>query len=116
MRAALKAIKGLNAVRSCRYRLPSEMPSRACLDHHIGRCRAPCVGLQSEDEYRAGINEVIDVLEGDTERVRSVLAGRMERAATRLDFEEAVRLRDAVAGLDGLADRQRVHRALGGEL
>ena len=57
MRQALEVVKRLYTVRSCRYNLPDEAPARACLDYHIGRCRAPCVGLQSREEYRAIFHE-----------------------------------------------------------
>ena len=67
MRQALEVIKRLHTVRSCRYNLPRESPERACLDYHIGRCKAPCVGLQSQDEYRAMIGDIIRILEGETE-------------------------------------------------
>ncbi|HCW78963.1 MAG TPA: excinuclease ABC subunit C, partial [Gemmatimonadetes bacterium] len=48
MRQALDLIKRMYTVRSCRYDLPKDTPERACLDYHIGRCLAPCVGLQTE--------------------------------------------------------------------
>ena len=47
MRQALDVVRRLYSVRSCRYDLPREAPPRPCLDYHIGRCAAPCVGLQS---------------------------------------------------------------------
>jgi excinuclease ABC subunit C len=47
MRQALDVVKRLYTVRSCRYDLMREAPARPCLDYHIGRCLAPCVGLQT---------------------------------------------------------------------
>ncbi|MEX0907374.1 MAG: GIY-YIG nuclease family protein, partial [Gemmatimonadota bacterium] len=47
MRQALEVVKRLYTVRSCRYDLPGDAPARPCLDYHIGRCLAPCVGLQT---------------------------------------------------------------------
>ena len=47
MRLALEVVKRLYTVRSCRYELPEETPARPCLDYHIGRCLAPCVGLHA---------------------------------------------------------------------
>ena len=58
MREALEIIKRLYTVRSCRYDLPREAPERPCLDHHIGRCLAPCVGYQDQDSYEAMIAEI----------------------------------------------------------
>ena len=114
MRLALEVIKRLHTVRSCRYDLPKDSPERACLDYHIGRCKAPCVGLQSEEEYRGMIDEIIRILEGETESLRAIIEERMHEASAALDFETAARMRDAVAGLDGLARQQRVHNADGG--
>ncbi len=114
MRQALEVVKRLHTVRSCRYDLPREGPERPCLDYHIGRCKAPCVGLQSEAEYRAMIDEILRILEGDTEQIRTAVETEMREAAGVLDFERAARMRDVLAGLDGLARQQRVHNAAGG--
>jgi excinuclease ABC subunit C len=114
MRQALEVVKRLHTVRSCRYRLPTEAPDRACLDYHIGRCKAPCVGLQTEADYRVMIDEIIRILEGQTEGLRADIEERMHAASESLDFERAANMRDALTGLDGLAKQQRVHRAQGG--
>lgn len=114
MRQALEVIKRLHTVRSCRYDLPKDRPERACLDYHIGRCMAPCVGLQSEADYRVMIDEIVRILEGDIEELRTRIEDRMREASEALDFERAAMMRDALAGLDGLARKQRVHRTQGG--
>ncbi|MDA0330139.1 MAG: excinuclease ABC subunit UvrC [Gemmatimonadetes bacterium] len=116
MRQALEVIKRLHTVRSCRYDLPKERPERACLDYHIGRCLAPCVGLQTEAEYRAMTDEIVKILEGQTEELRAQVEGRMREASAALDFERAALMRDVVVGLDGLAQQQRVHKAQGGDV
>jgi excinuclease ABC subunit C len=61
------------------------------------------------------IDEIIRVLEGDTEELRAGVEARMRAAAERLDFERAAELRDVLAGLDSLALGQRVHRTQGGD-
>ena len=116
MRQALEVVKRLHTVRSCRYNLPREAPERACLDYHIGRCMAPCVGLQSREEYRAMIDEILRILEGDVEDLRTRIEQTMHDASAALDFEQAAKMRDVVSGLDGLARQQRVHKAQGGSL
>ncbi|MHB1194792.1 MAG: excinuclease ABC subunit UvrC [Longimicrobiales bacterium] len=116
MRQALEVVKRLHTVRSCRYDLPREAPDRPCLDHHIGRCLAPCVGLQTEEQYRAMVEEILRILEGETEDLRRTVDARMRSASVALEFETAARLRDVVQGLDALAREQRVHRAQGGDL
>ena len=115
MRRALELVKRVYGVRSCRYDLPREAPSRPCLDHHIGRCAAPCVGLQSEASYRLMIDQLLAVLSGDVAKVQAEVEHEMHKASADLDFERAAHLRDVLAGLDGIARRQRVQIVGGGD-
>lgn len=114
LRQALEVIKRLYTVRSCRYDLPREAPDRPCLDYHIGRCLAPCVGLQSQDEYGEMTRQILRILEGDTEDLRTEVEGQMAEASEELRFEDAARLRDVSRGLGTIAREQRVHRVQGG--
>ena len=115
VRRALDLVKRTHGVRSCRYDLPREAPSRPCLDHHIGRCAAPCVGLQSEEDYRAMIERLLLILGGDVAAVQAEVEEEMHKASSELDFERAALLRDVLSGLDGIARRQRVHVVGGGD-
>jgi excinuclease ABC subunit C len=115
MRQALELVKRLYTVRSCRYDLPADAPARPCLDYHIGRCLAPCVGLQSRESYRGMVDEILDVLGGRIRPVRARVAADMQRAAESLDFERAATLRDVLAGLDSLERRQRALDVRGGD-
>lgn len=115
MRQALALIERLYTVRSCRYDLPREAPPRPCLDYHIGRCMAPCVGLQRGEEYRLMIDEILEVLGGRTAPIRARVEAEMQAAAESLDFERAARMRDALAGLDAMAERQRMMDVRGGD-
>jgi len=108
MRTVLEVVKRLYTVRSCRYRLPAEAPPRACLDYHIGRCMAPCVGLQEQADYRAMIDEVLEVLGGHPRRAALRLRREMESAAAEMKFERAAELRDALGRLDTLESHQKV--------
>ena len=82
IRQALEVVKRLYTVRSCRYDLPVEAPLRPCLDYHIGRCKAPCVGYQTQQDYRRMIGEIMQVLEGDTEEIRADAASCIRRSAS----------------------------------
>ncbi len=115
MRHALEVIKRLYTVRSCRYDLPVEAPARPCLDYHIGRCKAPCVGLQSSEDYREMTDEILDILGGRTGAVRRRTERAMDRAASSLDFERAAELRDVLKGLDAIERRQRAIDVRGGD-
>ena len=81
MRPALEVVKRLYTVRSCRYDLPTEAPARPCLDYHIGKCLAPCVGLQSLEQYRDMTTEILDVLAGNVDHVRARVQTEMRDAA-----------------------------------
>ena len=82
--------------------------SRPCLQHQIGRCTAPCVGLISRQDYQHDVLSVIKVLEGRNNEVNEDLAKRMEQAAERLEFEAAARLRDQLAALKEIQAQQVV--------
>ena len=115
MRRALDVVKRIFTVRSCRWDMPREMPERACLDYHIGRCKAPCVGLQSQADYRAMIDEVVVFLDGRPEEVIRRVRSRMEAAAEALDFERAAELRDAVVRLQSMEEPTVVLEVEGGD-
>lgn len=115
VRAALELLKKRLGVRSCRYDLPAETPSRPCLDYDIGRCHAPCAGMQGEDAYRSVIDDLVRVLEGDVAKVQAKVESDMHKAAFNMEFERAAQLRDVRAGLDGIAGQQRVHVPGGGD-
>jgi excinuclease ABC subunit C len=115
MRQALEVVKRLYTVRSCRYDLPDDAPARPCLDYHIGRCLAPCVGLQTRESYRTMIDEILEVLGGRIRHVRQRVEADMARAADTLDFERAATLRDVLTGLESLERRQRALDVRGGD-
>ncbi|HET7603550.1 MAG TPA: excinuclease ABC subunit UvrC [Gemmatimonadales bacterium] len=104
LRRTLAIVRRLYTVRSCPDDIPRERRERPCLDYHIGRCKAPCVGWQSEADYRAMIGEVLDFLEGRTVDVRERVRSAMFGAAEREDFERAQELRDALKWLERLEE------------
>lgn len=108
LRQTLRIIRRIFTVRSCHWDLPRDAPGRPCLDYHIERCRAPCVGYQNEADYRRMIDDVVLFLEGKTVDVRIRLRERMQQASQQLDFERAAQLRDALKWLDQLEQPQAV--------
>ena len=115
MRRALRTIKQMYTIRSCHYKMPDELPPRPCLDYHIGRCKAPCAGLQSLEDYRAMIEEILEILGGRTAGVRRSVEERMRGAAEELQYERAAELRDVLRGLDALRSRQAAVAPRGGD-
>jgi excinuclease ABC subunit C len=82
--------------------------SRPCLQHQIGRCTAPCVGLVPARDYAESVRQAGMFLEGRSDELSSELTAAMEAASARLDFEEAARLRDLIASIRKLQSRQYV--------
>jgi excinuclease ABC subunit C len=115
LRRTLAVIRRIFTVRSCPDDLPRERRDRPCLDYHIGRCRAPCVGWQTQEEYRAMLGEVVAFLEGDTADVRAMLRDLMMAASERTNFERARELRDTLRWLEQLESPSVVEVAGSGD-
>lgn len=115
MRRSLDVVKRIFTVRSCRYDMPREMPERACLDYHIGRCKAPCVFLQTQQDYAAMIREVVTFLDGKTDDVVKRVRGLMDAASEAMEFERAAELRDAITKLQRMEEPSLVAEVEGGD-
>jgi len=115
LRQTLRVIRRLFSVRSCSYDLPREAPERPCLDYHIGKCRAPCVGWENAESYGRMIQDVLLFLDGKTLEVRGRLRERMQQASVAMDFELAAELRDGLKRLDQIEEPPTVERVGGGD-
>jgi excinuclease ABC subunit C len=80
--------------------------SRPCLQHQIGRCTAPCVGLISPTDYALDVQDVSLFLQGKSDALIQSLGQRMEQKAASLEFEQAARLRDKIADLRRVQSQQ----------
>ncbi|AND68120.1 excinuclease ABC subunit C [Dyella thiooxydans] len=110
VRESLSLMQKLFQVRQCEDSYFRNR-SRPCLQHQIGRCTAPCVGLISVDDYRADVRHAEMFLEGRSSAVIDELAASMEQASAQLNFERAAVLRDQVAALRKLQAQHHVHGA-----
>lgn len=98
---------------SCKVDLTRNHAS-PCLQYHIGRCLGPCVqGLVSDETYAAAVRDVRHFLEGKTKELLRDLRQRMEAAAKELRFEEAARLRDVIATVEEMEQKQKMAAASG---
>ncbi|MDD3580350.1 MAG: excinuclease ABC subunit UvrC [Desulfobacca sp.] len=105
IRDILKVMKRVFRLRSCKDKgVPKR--TRPCLNYQLGRCLAPCVGLVSEAEYRQAVQEALWFLQGQNKKLVRQLRTQMEAAAADLDFEQAAILRDRLAAITRLIDRQ----------
>ncbi len=101
----LDFIKKKYKIRQCKN---FKSTTRACLNYHIKRCLAPCVGYVTPEEYRKQIDEIIDLLEGRTEKITKELDKQMKEAAQNLDFEKAAELRDRKIAIERASSKQKV--------
>ena len=105
VRDTLNQLQKLFRIRNCRDSFFANR-SRPCLQHQIGRCSAPCVGLISREAYTQDLAAAVKVLEGRSEEVTTELQARMEGAAARLEFERAAQIRDQLAALQRVQAQQ----------
>lgn len=81
---------------------------RPCLNYHIKKCMAPCMGYISREDYREQINQIIDLLEGKTEKIIKQLKQEMEEASKKFEYEKAAYIRDKILAIDNISKRQKV--------
>ena len=107
VRETLNQLQKLFRIRNCRDSFFAHR-SRACLQHQIGRCSGPCVGLISPEAYAQDIEAAVKVLEGRNDEVNTLLRTRMQAAAEHLEYERAAQLRDQLAALREIQAQQVV--------
>src|SRR5262249_3935752 len=98
VRDTLNQLQKLFHIRNCRDSFFANR-SRPCLQHQIGRCSAPCVGLITREAYAEDIAAAVKVLGGRSDEVNAKLQGCMEAAGTTLEVERAPERRDELAAL-----------------
>jgi excinuclease ABC subunit C len=110
VRETLDVLNRVFRFRPCEGPRPGRHSGIPCLDFHIDRCFAPCIGAISKEEYAEVVDGVIDFLSGDTQTIQAELTERMREAAGDERFEEAARYRNRLFSIRHLADRQAADR------
>ena len=98
-------IKEKFKIRQCRtfkYR------DRPCLNYHIKKCFAPCMGYISKEDYHKQVQEVIEILEGKTDKIEKQIEKEMKEAAENRQYEKAAYLRDKKMAIEKISERQKV--------
>ncbi|MBE6733020.1 MAG: excinuclease ABC subunit UvrC [Ruminococcaceae bacterium] len=96
------------------FRLPDcnrsfDKPTKPCLNYHLGICDAPCRCKISLDDYNATVDEAVSFIKkGNSQKLTELLTKQMNRAAERLDFEQAAKLRDRINAINKLREKQKV--------
>ena len=105
----LEFIREVIPLRTCKLNLSPQAIARGrygvCLQYHLGNCKGPCIGAQSEEEYAELVEMVKDVLKGDLRPVRRYLEENMRAAAEELKFEAAQRFKQRLDALENYRSR-----------
>ena len=101
----IEFIKGKFKIRQCRS---FKYKDRPCLNYHIKKCLAPCMGYVSKEEYRKQINEIISILDGKTEKLEKQIKLEMEEVSNKQEYEKAAYLRDKLLAIERISERQKV--------
>ncbi len=107
LRKALKAVKRIFRMRTCKYRLPDDRPGRPCLDLELGRCSGPCADKVTKEQYADQVNDVIRFLSGRSDELIEQVEQRMWTASQSQDFETAAVLRDQLMALRDIRRNQQ---------
>src|SRR3954454_14737843 len=116
VRETLDVLNRVFPYRPCEGPKPGRHSGIPCLDYHLDRCLAPCVGYVTKDEYRGIIDGVIEFLSGDVRPIQRELEARMQEAAREERFEEAARYRNRLFAVQHLVERQSVERQSVGDV
>ena len=116
VRETLDVLNRVFPYRPCEGPKPGRHSGIPCLDYHIDRCLAPCVGYVSKDDYRAIIDSVIEFLSGNVKPIQRELEQKMQDAAREERFEDAARYRNRLFAVQHLVERQSVERQSVGDV
>ncbi|EKF73602.1 excinuclease ABC subunit C [Alcanivorax hongdengensis A-11-3] len=115
VREAIALVEKVFRVRNCRDSFFRNR-TRPCLQHQINRCTAPCVGLVSDEDYGRQVKMAMDFLDGRSRQVTEQLSAEMEAASQALEFERAAMLRDQLAAIQAVQQKQYAETGQGNDL
>ncbi|MBS4931714.1 MAG: excinuclease ABC subunit UvrC [Clostridiales bacterium] len=106
----IELIRKLYKLRSCNRSLPKETGNdRPCLYYHIKQCDAPCQNYISVEEYRKYVNEALDFLGGNHQKITEHLTKAMMEASEKMEFERAGEYRDLLKSIQAISEKQKVN-------
>ena len=112
MYGLLELINNLYPIRRCNERISKDSilagKHKQCLEYHIKNCKAPCIGLQSPEEYRKNIEEAKEILKGNTGELKRKLMAQMKQLAEDMRFEEAEQLKKKYVMLENYQSKSEV--------
>ena len=100
VKVLLTLVRQLYQLRTCKHALTKQNIQsgkfKVCLEYHIGNCKAPCIGLQNEDNYELSIAQIREIIKGNLNEVISYLKKEMEAKAAAFLFEEALQFKEKI--------------------
>lgn len=112
LRHTLKTMQQVFFIRSCKYDLTPQVIKKSsvqlCLDYYIKKCKGPCQGLFSKEEYAVVIDKTRRFLKGKTDEIVRELKIEMDQQSAKLEFEEAARTRDKLLALESYRNNQKM--------
>lgn len=116
MYAVLDLIKHLYPLRTCSLNLTPENiragKFNVCLEYHIKNCAGPCIGLQSQEDYLKNIDEIKEILKGNTQEISRMLLERMQTLAGEMKFEEAQKVKEKYLLIENYRSKSEVVSAV----
>ncbi len=120
VRELLEVIRYNIPLRTCTLNLSEQNirkgKFKVCLEYHLGNCKGPCEGLQTEEDYRAGLQQVKDILKGNLSPVLNMFRSQMQNCASNMEFEQAEILRKKIESLQAYQARSTIVNARMGDV
>lgn len=109
VKSAVEEANKIFMLPTCTRQFPRDFrKARPCLNYHIKQCMAPCTGRVRLADYRESLHQALDFLKGGSSNSVKLLTAQMEEAAEQLEFERAARIRDKIAAVKKMGDKQKV--------
>ena len=115
VKSAVEEANKIFMLPTCSRQFPRDFrKGRPCLNYHIKQCMAPCTGRVKVSDYQESLRQALDFLKGGSSNSIKQLTAQMEEAAENLEFERAARIRDKIAAVKKMGDKQKVvaHKVL----
>ena len=108
----LELIKGLYSLRNCNYDLSEPKIEagkyKVCLEYHLGNCKGPCEGLQTEEGYNEGIKAIKEILKGNFKDSLHHFKQQMRQCAEAMHFEEAQKIKEKIEVLENYQSKSTI--------
>ena len=112
MNNVLRLINNIFTLRTCRYDLSEDNIAKGkfkvCLEYHIGNCKGPCEGLQTEADYLKDVDQAVNILKGNLSIPKQYFREAMQEAASNLEFEQAQKFKEKLELVDNFQSRSVV--------